>query len=92
MKLMVQMRFFTKWNFLCIFVLSIGIYYAFMWACNYLTLSNTYGTILEMHHSPLYYLTIGICVMLCFGFDLFFRGLSFNITTNPSDFLRNVVS
>ena len=92
MKLMVQMRYFTGYNFLAIFILSMGIYYAFVWACNYLPLSNTYGTILEMHLSPLYYLTIGLCVMLCFAIDLFYRSFYFNILTTPSDFLRLVVS
>ena len=92
MKLMVQMRYFTKYNFLAIFILSMGIYYAFVWLCNYLPLSNTYGTILEMHLSPLYYLTIGLCVMLCFAIDLFYRSVHFNILTTPSDFLRLVVS
>jgi len=91
MKLMVQMRYFTKYNFIAIFLLSICIYYAFVWACNYFTASNTYATILVMHHSPLYYLTIGLCVMLCFSIDLFYRGVYFNILTSPSDFLRSIV-
>ena len=42
--------------------------------------------------SPLYYLTIGLCVMLCFAIDLFYRSFHFNILTTPSDFLRLVVS
>jgi len=92
MKLMIQMRYITGYNFLAIFILSMGIYYVFVWMCNYLPLSNTYGTILEMHLSPLYYLTIGLCVMLCFAIDLFYRSFHFNILTTPSDFLRLVVS
>ena len=91
-KLMVQMRYFTGYSWLAILGLSIGIYYAFMWACNWLSPSNTYATILEMHKSPLYYLIIGLCVMGCFGVDLFFTGVDFNILTSPSDFLRQVIS
>lgn len=68
---MVQMRHFTRANWVAILVLSIGIYYAFMWVCNYLEVSWTFATILEMHLSQLYYLTIGMCVMLCFAVDLF---------------------
>jgi len=86
------MRYFTKYNFIAIFILSIFIYYAFVWACNYFTASKTYATILEMHYSPLYYLTIGLCVMLCFSIDLFYRGFHFNILTTPSDFLRFIKS
>jgi hypothetical protein len=92
MKLMVQMRYFTSYNFITIFILSIGIYYAFVWVCNYLPATNTYATIVEMHKSPIYYLTIGFCVMLCFAIDLFYRSIYFNILTSPSDFLRFVVS
>lgn len=47
---------------------------------------------MEMHRSPLYYLTIGLCVMLCFSVDLFLRGFFFNVLVSPSDFLRNIVS
>ena len=86
------MRYFTGYSWLAILGLSIGIYYAFMWACNWLTPSNTYATILEMHKSPLYYLTVGLCVMICFAVDLFLTGVSFNILTSPSDYLRSVVS
>lgn len=89
---MVQMRTFTWWNFTAIAILSLGIYYAFVWACNFLEFSNTFATIMEMHRSPLYYLTIGLCVMLCFSVDLFLRGLFFNVLVSPSDFLRNIVS
>ena len=49
LKLVVQMRYFTRQNFVAILVLSIGIYYAFMWVCNWLSASNTYATIIEMH-------------------------------------------
>lgn len=89
---MVQMRYFTWYSWLAILGLSIGIYYAFMWACNWLSPSKTYATILEMHKSPLYYLTVGLCVMICFAVDLFLKGVSFNILTSPSDYLRSVVS
>jgi hypothetical protein len=34
MKLMVQMRYFTWYNFLAIFILSMGVYYAFVWICD----------------------------------------------------------
>lgn len=91
LKLMVQMKYFTRQNFVAIIVLSIGIYYAFMWVCNYLTASNTYATILEMHLSPLYYLAIGLCVALCFCVDLFIRAFFFNVLTTPVDFLRRLV-
>lgn len=89
---MVQMRHFTLYNFIAIIILSVGIYYAFMWVCNYLPLSNTYVTIVEMHLSPIYYLTIGLCVVLSFCVDLFYRAVHFNMLKTPSDLLRQIVN
>jgi len=68
---MVFMRYYTFWNFLAIFILSIGIYYAFVWTCNWVYISNTYASIVELHKSHLYYLTVGLCVVVCFVVDLF---------------------
>ena len=85
------MRYFTYWSLLAILVLSLGIYYAFMWVCNYLQATNTYASIIEIHLSALYYLTIGLCIMLCFSVDLFVRAWHFNVWTSPPDFLRALV-
>jgi len=88
---MVSMRSFTFWSWFAILFTSIAIYYGFMWAANYVTIGNTYATVMEMHMTPLYYLTIGLCVILCFAVDLFQRAFHFNILTSPSDFLREIV-
>jgi hypothetical protein len=82
------MRYYTAYSWIAILLLSIFVYYAFMWACNWLSASNTYATIVEMHMSPLYYLTIGLCVMICFSIDLFIKAVFYNILTSPSDYLR----
>ena len=86
------MKSFNTQNFISIMLLSVTIYYAFVWAGGSLSFSKTYATILEMHLSPLYYLTIGLCVGLCFTVDLFIRGVQFSILTSPSDLLREDVS
>jgi hypothetical protein len=85
------MRYFTRQNFVAILILSLGIYYAFVWACNWLSASWTYATIIEMHQSPYYYLTIGMCVAVCFMADLFIRSYEFNFQTSPADHLRALV-
>jgi hypothetical protein len=89
---MVQMRYFTNQNFGTILFLSVGVYYAFMWVCNILEISWTFATILEMHMSHLYYLTLGLCIGLCFVVDLFIRAFEFNLMTTPSDLLRELAS
>lgn len=49
---MLQIRYFTRTTWFTIIILSVGLYYAFMWVCNYLQLSDTYESIGEMHQSP----------------------------------------
>jgi len=86
-----QMRYFVWQSFLAIIVLSFGIYYAFMWTCNYLSSTNTFATIPVIHMGANYYLTIGICVVACYSVDLLVTGLRFNVWTSPPDFLRALV-
>ena len=88
---MVCTRYYTFWNFLAIFILSFGIYYAYMWIANWLTFDKTYASIIEMHKSPLFYLTIGLCCILCFSVDLFLNSFKFNFFPSPSDFLRDLI-
>lgn len=89
---MLQIRYFTRTTWFTIIILSVGLYYAFMWVCNYLQLSDTYESIGEMHQSPQYYLTIGLCVILCFAFDLFGTAFMFNVMPSPPDVLREIAS
>lgn len=86
------MRYFTYVNFICILGLSLGVYYAFMWIVNGLSFSKTYASITLIHESPLYFLTIFLCVGLTFAVDLFLKGIEFNVNTSPSDYLRYLVS
>jgi hypothetical protein len=68
------------------------IYYAFVWICNYVYISKTYATVIEMHKSPQFYLTIFLCVGFCFMVDLFITSYKFNFFTTPTDFLRTIVA
>lgn len=89
---MVFMRFYSVWNFVSIFLLSLSVYYAFMWIANLVSFSWTYLTIMELHLTPLYYLTVLLCAGACFVADLFITGYQFNFLTTPTDFLRSVVN
>lgn len=91
-KLMLQMRYWSYWNFIALFPLSVMIYYAFMWIANIVTISHTYETVGEMHFSPHYYLTVFFCVGTCFIVDLSVTSFKFNFLTTPTDFLRTMVS
>ena len=62
-----------------------------MWVMNYLTLSNTYATIVMLHQSPICYLIVLFCVSLAFVFDFFIASAKFNLNQSPSDYLREQV-
>ena len=89
---MMQMRYYSYWNFIAIFLLSVGIYYAFVWIANIVWFSNTYVTVYQMHSSPLFYLTVFLIVGTLFVVDLFVTSFRFNFMTTPTDFLRTMVS
>lgn len=67
------------------------VYIAYMWVTNYMSFSKTYASIVPLHESYLYYLTILICVGLCIAVDYFISALQFNLFPSPSDFLRTIV-
>ena len=89
---MVWERFYSWLNLFTIFALSVFIYYAFIWICDQMTFSHTYVTVLEMHLSPHYYLTVLLCTGLCFIVDYFKTSFIFNFFCSPTDYLRSLVN
>jgi hypothetical protein len=41
--------------------------------------------------SPHYYLTVFVCTMFCYLIDLLVEAWRFEISTNPTDFLRKII-
>jgi len=62
-----------------------------MWGSNYTGFSNTYMSMGTIFSSPHYYLTVVLCVGFCYILDLFFEAWKFEITTNPTDYLRKII-
>lgn len=89
---MVNTRYFTWFNFVAIFFLSLGIYICYVWASNYTGFSSTYASMHTIFNSPHYYLTIGLCVVLCYAFDIFFVSYGFEFRTGPVDLLRKLIN
>jgi len=89
---MVTSRYLTWINLFSIFILSLGVYIAYMWGSNYTGFSNTYMSMETIFSSPHYYLTVILCVSFCYILDLFFEAWKFEINTNPTDYLRKVIS
>lgn len=91
-RLMMTSRYFTWLNLFCIFFLSLGIYFLYVWASNYTGFSATYLSIPMIFSSPHYYLTVFLCVMFCFLLDLMIMGWRFEINSGPQDYLRKLIS
>jgi Phospholipid-translocating P-type ATPase C-terminal len=89
-RLMITSRYFTWLNLFCIFFLSLGIYFLYVWASNYTGFSATYLSIPMIFSSPHYYLTVFLCVMLCYLLDLFVQGWRFEISGGPGEYLRKL--
>jgi hypothetical protein len=91
-RLMMTSRYFTWLNFFCIFFLSLGIYFLYVWASNYTGFSATYHSIPMIFSSPHYYLTVFLCVMFCLIIDYFVAAWRFEIDNGPQDYLRKLIS
>jgi hypothetical protein len=89
---MMTEKYYTWINFVCIFVLSLGIYFLYIWASNYTGFSSTFYSMEVIFTTPHYYLTFGICTVFCYVIDLFIESYFFNFRQSPVDFLRRMVS
>jgi hypothetical protein len=89
---MVSEMYFTSLNFICIFLLSLGIYFLYIWVSNYTGFSKTYYSMVVIFTTCQYYLTVLLCVFICYLFDMFITCWYFEIKTNPVDYLRKVIN
>ncbi len=89
---MVSEMYFTNLNFVCIFLLSLGIYFLYIWGSNYTGFSSTYYSMVVIFQTPQYYLTVFLCVFLCYLVDMFIESYYFEIKTSPVDYLRRVIN
>ena len=75
---MIVQRFYTVMHWVALFVLSVGIYFAYAWAASYLN-ENLFATLPLTFHTGHFYLTLLVTVGVCFIVDLFFFAFHFNI-------------
>jgi Phospholipid-translocating P-type ATPase C-terminal len=91
LRLMLTSRYFTWLNLFCIFFMSLGIYFAYVWGSNYTSFSGTYQSIQMIFSSPHYYLSVFVCVSFCYLIDLLIEAWRFEIKTSPTNFLRKLI-
>lgn len=63
----------------------------FIWVMNYMTFDKTYATVVMLHQTPIFYLTVFLCAGAAFCIDFFLAAIDFNLLTTPSDYLRKLV-
>ena len=88
---MTNTRVFNAVHLVCLLVTSFFAYYLAIWMLNLIDFDKTYATLLVLHTSPRFYLTILLCFGIAFVLDMFIVAAKFNLTTTPSDYLRNLV-
>lgn len=77
---------------MCIFALSLGIYFIYIWGSNYTGFSQTYYSMEMIFQSADYYLTVGVSVLLAYLLDIIIVSWQFELKTTPADFLRKIVN
>jgi len=91
-KIMVVTRYHTGFNFFAVFIASILLYIMFMWFTNFWEVSKLHLAVLIAHQSPLFYLTIGLCVTICLVVDVAMEAAGVLIWTTPSQFVRTMIA
>lgn len=89
---MVQERFFSWVNLFSIFVLSLLVYFVYVWGSNFTPFSSTSYSMEVIFESAHYYLSVFVSVMICFLFDLFVESWRFEVLTSPPALLRKIVN
>lgn len=80
LRIMIVQRYYTALNWISILLLSVGLYFGYSWAANYLN-ANLFATMPHTFHSIHFYFTLLLTVALCFLLDLFFFSYHFNVKT-----------
>jgi len=87
LKVWVESRFVTNWNFVAFFGFSFCLYYAYLWGSNFLHISAINHTVIALHTSPLMYAVVIVSTGLCHAIDRMMVRARFLIWPTPADFL-----
>jgi phospholipid-transporting ATPase len=90
-KLVVWTRYWTVFSVLFLFFCSILVYIVYVWLSNYWSESRVQYTIIQIHQSPLFFLTVFLVGSSMFLVDYAFEFIRYNYYPTASDFLRDLV-
>jgi len=87
-KLALETRYWIWLSFLCFWIFSIGVYICFQWAYNSVSDEKATWTIPMLYNTSYYYLTVIICLGICFIFELLLIVIGREIHLNLAEYLR----
>lgn len=90
-KLIIWTRWWTWVSFFFYSVMSIFVYIGYVWLSNWWDQSKVRYSVVQVHLSPLFYLTVFLVGMSCFLCDLLIETIRFDHFKNASDFVREMM-
>lgn len=90
-KIIIWTRWWTKVSFFFYSVMSIMVYIGYMWLSNYMPFSLVRHSVLTMHFSPLFWLTVLLCGGFSFCGDCLIEYIRITYYKSASDYVREFV-
>ena len=90
-KLIVWTRWWTWVSFFFYSVMSVFVYIAYVWLSNYWDQSLVRYSVVQIHQSGLFYLTILLVGGSCFLCDLLIETIRVSYFKNASDYVREMI-
>ena len=90
-KLIVYTRWWTKVSVFFLIFMSIFVYIGYVWISNYLEGSRVRYSVIQVHLSPVFYITLFLVGMSCFLGDILMEFFRLEYNKNASDFLRTMI-
>ena len=87
-RIIVWTRWYTKVNFFFYSVMSIFVYIGYLWFSDIWSLSVVRYSVVALHESPLFYLTVGLIGGFVFCLDIAIEYFRITYNKNGSDYVR----
>ena len=85
---MIWTRWWTMITFIFYSLLSIAVYISYVWFSDIWNVSLVQYSVVQLHRSPIFWLTLLLTGGLLFCVDLLIEYLRFNNASNSSDYAR----
>jgi hypothetical protein len=90
LKIWMESRFITNWNFIAFFGFSFCLYYSYLWGSNFFHWSPINHTVVALHSSPLMYAVVFAATGFCHFIDRMMVRARSLICPTPADYLQRM--